>query len=87
MILQNLAFDQSANAILVKLLEALYFSLLLKSAQDLTNWVETVVEAYFLQTSLFAQDKSEEQCSYEHDLLDKIQTMVGKEQRQLEDIA
>ena len=60
MILQNLAFDSSADKVLVKLLEALYFSLLLKSAEDLANWVETVVEAYFLQTSLFAQDKSEE---------------------------
>ena len=53
LVLQNLAFDETANEILPKLLEGLFFSIQLKSALQINNWVETVAEAYFLQNSLF----------------------------------
>ena len=54
------------------MLEALYFCLLLNSASQLSSWAETVVEAYFLQTSLFTTEKADEDYGYEHDLLNRI---------------
>ena len=69
------------------MLEALYFCLLLNSASQLSSWAETVVEAYFLQTSLFTTEKADEDYGYEHDLLNRIQHLVTKEQESLEEIA
>ena len=87
LILQNFAFDKSANKLVVKMLEALYFCLLLNTAAQLSSWAETIVEAYFLQTSLFSAQKADDDYSYEHDLLNRIQQLVSKEQESLEDIA
>ena len=87
LILQSFAFDQTANKLVVKMLEALYFCLLLNSATQLSSWTETVIEAYFLQTSLFMTQKMDDDYSYEHDLLERIQKLVSKEEDDIEEIA
>jgi len=82
---------KEAQSLLTAFFEAMYICLLADRVGEtnLTQWTETLVEAYFLQNTVFAgaDDVDAEADDYMLDLLDRIQTLINKEQLQIESAA
>ena len=74
--MQALGFGSPSDTLtLVKLLEALFFTLTITGQQteELLKWVETVTEAFFLQLSVFGGNTAEEELNYAYELIEKIE--------------
>jgi hypothetical protein len=90
--LQAMPFgNKEAQSLLTAFFEAMYICLLANKAceANLTQWTETLVEAYFLQNTVFAgaEEVDAETDDYMLDLLDRIQKLINREQAQIESAA
>ena len=60
---------------LIRCLEALFFLLQMGQAgsqEALLKWTETVIEAFFLQLSVFGGQQDEAELDYASDLIERI---------------
>ena len=76
LVLQRLGFGSAQDtAMLIRCLEALFFLLQMgeANAQDsLLRWTETVIEAFFLQLSVFGGQQDEAELDYAMELIERI---------------
>ena len=89
LVMQAISFGtQAARRLLVAIVEGLYVATLnnLNDLQTLYAWTETLVEAVFLDTTVFSRTENADE-SYLLELLERIQKLLAKQAKIIEEAA
>lgn len=75
-----------SRAVLLALMEALFMAMTLR--KDCGQWVETLVDACFVEMTVFSSNgEASEEEIYMVELLEKVQGLLAREQKQIEEAA
>ena len=89
LVLQSLGFGKPQDTtVLVRCLEALFFLMQGQGSDaSLLKWTETIIEAFFLQLSVFGGQSTTEmqgELDYAQELIERIQKKIEEGQAQIE---